>query len=175
MSANEVGEQSVGLRRLAQIYRQGALGRRPKVPADFAELERRARRASSRAAWAYVAGGAGEGRTMRRNRAAFDRWAIVPRMAVGTIERDLSVELLGTRHPTPLLLAPIGAGGLVRRDSDLAIARAAAATGTGYVFSNQGSNPMEECAAVMADTPRWVQLYWSRDEGLVDSLIRRAG
>ena len=34
-------------------------------------------------AWAYVAGGAGEGRTMRRNRAAFDRWAIVPRMAAG--------------------------------------------------------------------------------------------
>ena len=33
---------------------------------------------------------------------------------------------------------------------------------------------MEECAAAMADTPRWVQLYWSRDEGLVDSLIRRA-
>ncbi len=156
------------------MYRAGVLGRRPVVPTDAAELERRARRACSRAAWAYLAGGAGEGRTMRRNRAAFDRWAIVPRMAVGTAERDLSVELFGTRHAAPLLLAPVGAGGLVRRDSDLAIARAAAATGTGYVFSNQGSNPMEECAAAMADTPRWVQLYWSRDEGLVDSLIRRA-
>jgi lactate 2-monooxygenase len=33
---------------------------------------------------------------------------------------------------------------------------------------------MEECAAAMADTPRLVQLYWSRDEGLVDSLIQRA-
>lgn len=82
-----------GLSRLNTIYRAGVLGRRPRVPADFAELERRARRASSPVAWAYVAGGAGEGRTMRRNRAAFDRWAIVPRMASGAVERDLSVEL----------------------------------------------------------------------------------
>ncbi|WP_433726281.1 alpha-hydroxy-acid oxidizing protein [Actinoplanes sp. CA-051413] len=163
-----------GLARLATIYREGTLGRRPVVPADFAELERRARRVSSRKAWAYVAGGAGEGRTMRRNRAAFDQWAIVPRMAAGAVERDLSVQLLGARHSTPVLLAPVGAAALMGRDSDVAIARAAAATGTAYVFSNQGCNPMEECAAAMGDTPRWVQLYWSRDERLVDSLIQRA-
>jgi lactate 2-monooxygenase len=168
------GAQPVGLRRLASIYRQGALGRRPTVPADFAELERRARRASSPAAWAYVAGGAGEGRTMRRNRAAFDRWAIVPRVATGAAERDLSVDLFGTRHASPLLLAPVGAAELVHPDSDRQIARAAAATGTAYVFSNQGCSSMEDCAAVMGDATRWFQLYWSRDDGLVDSLIARA-
>ena len=163
-----------GLTRLSTVYREGTLGRRPAVPADFAELERRARRVSSRKAWAYVAGGAGEGRTMRRNRAAFDRWAIVPRMAAGAVQRDLSVDLFGTRHAGPVLLAPVGAAALMGRDSDVTIARAAAATGTAYVFSNQGCNPMEESAAAMGDTPRWVQLYWSTDERLVDSLIRRA-
>ncbi|WP_249999324.1 alpha-hydroxy-acid oxidizing protein [Actinoplanes sp. M2I2] len=163
-----------GLSRLNTIYRQGVLGRRPAVPADFAELERRARRASSARAWAYVAGGAGEGRTMRRNRAAFDRWAIVPRMASGTLERDLSVTLLGERHATPMLLAPVGAAALMGDDSDLHIARAAAATGTAYVLSNQGCNPMEDCAAAMGDASRWFQLYWSKDEALVDSLIARA-
>ena len=163
-----------GLRRLTEIYRRGALGRPPEVPADFAELERRARRASSPKAWAYVAGGAGEGRTMRRNRAAFERWAIVPRMASGAVERALSVELLGRRHDTPVLLAPVGAGALMAPDSDVQIARAAAATGTTYVFSNQGCSSMEECAAAMGDEPRWFQLYWSKDEGLVDSLIARA-
>ena len=163
-----------GLARLATVYREGTLGRRPAVPADFAELERRARRASSKRAWAYVAGGAGEGRTMRRNRAAFDQWAIVPRMAAGAVDRELSVQLLGARHAGPVLLAPVGAAALLGRDSDLAIARAAAATGTAYVLSNQGCNPMEQCAEAMGDTPRWVQLYWSTDEGLVDSLIQRA-
>jgi isopentenyl diphosphate isomerase/L-lactate dehydrogenase-like FMN-dependent dehydrogenase len=163
-----------GLARLATVYREGTLGRRPAVPADFAELERRARRVSSKKAWAYVAGGAGEGRTMRRNRAAFDQWAIVPRMAAGAVDRELSVQLLGARHAGPVLLAPVGAAALLGRDSDLAIARAAAATGTAYVLSNQGCNPMEQCAEAMGDTPRWVQLYWSTDEGLVDSLIQRA-
>src|SRR3954454_24803867 len=33
---------------------------------------------------------------------------------------------------------------------------------------------MEECAAAMGDAARWFQLYWSIDEQLVDSLIRRA-
>ncbi|GLW27323.1 alpha-hydroxy-acid oxidizing protein [Actinoplanes regularis] len=163
-----------GLARQSTVYRAGTLGRRPAVPTDFAELERRAKRASSAEAWAYVAGGAGEGRTMRHNREAFDRWAIVPRMAAGAAGRDLSIELLGTRLPSALLLAPVGAGALMGRDSDLAIAAGAAATGTPYIFSNQGCNPMEETAAAMGDTPRWFQLYWSKDERLVDSLIARA-
>ena len=76
--------------------------------------------------------------------------------------------------PAPLLLAPIGAAGLVRADSDVLIARGAAAAGTPYVFSNQGCNPMEQTAQAMGETPFWYQLYWSTDEDLVDSMIRRA-
>ncbi|KAA1422980.1 lactate 2-monooxygenase [Mumia zhuanghuii] len=166
--------RGAGIDRLNAIYRAGVLGRRPAVPTDFGELERRAKKVSSAKAWAYVAGGAGEGRTMRRNREAFDRWAILPAMAAAAVERDLSVDLLGSRHTTPLLLAPVGAGALMAEDSDLLIARAAAATDTTYVFSNQGCSPMEDCAAEMGDASRWFQLYWSKDEGLVDSLIRRA-
>ncbi len=163
-----------GRARQERIYRDGVFGRTPRVPADFATLEARARSASSARAWAYVAGGAGEGRTMRNNRAAFDRWAIVPRMAHGNTTRDLSLDLLGTRLPAPVLLAPIGAGALMAPDSDLHIARAAASHGVPYVFSHQGCNPMEECAAAMGANPRWVQLYWSTDEALVDSVIQRA-
>ena len=163
-----------GRDRQGAIYRQGALGRRPLVPTDFAELEQRARRASSARAWGYVAGGAGEGRAMRNNRRAFDRWAIVPRMAHGISQRDLTTTVLDTKLASPLLLAPVGAGALLAADSDLKIARAAAATGVPYVYSNQGCNSMEDCAAAMGDTARWVQLYWSTDEALVDSLIARA-
>lgn len=163
-----------GRARQEQVYRDGVFGRVPAVPTDFATLEARAQRASSAEAWAYVAGGAGEGRTMRNNRAAFDRWAIVPRMAHGNTTRDLSLDLFGTTLPAPVLLAPIGAGALMAPDSDLHIARAAASRGVPYVFSNQGCNPMEECAAAMGESPRWVQLYWSTDEALVDSTIARA-
>ena len=164
----------VGRDRQSAIYRAGVLGRRPAVPTDFAELERRAKTASSARGWAYVAGGAGEGRTMRNNRAAFDRWAIVPRMAHGITHRDLSVDLLGRRLSSPILLAPVGAGQLIDPDCDLHVARAAAEVGVPYVFTNQGGTPMEDCATAMGDAPRWVQLYWSTDEALVDSLIHRA-
>ncbi|MFB7796931.1 alpha-hydroxy-acid oxidizing protein [Isoptericola sp. NPDC056134] len=163
-----------GLARQSAIYRAGVLGRRPRVPTSAAGLERAARRASSARAWAYVAGGAGEGRTMRRNREAFDRWAVVPRMAAGAVERDPSVELFGTRHASPLLLAPVGAAALLGADADLAVARAAAATGVPFVLSNQACHPMEACAAEMGAAARWFQLYWSTDEDLVDSLIARA-
>ncbi|MFL6108641.1 MAG: alpha-hydroxy-acid oxidizing protein [Marmoricola sp.] len=163
-----------GRTRQEQIYRDGVFGRVPAVPADFATLEARAKQVSSPQAWAYVAGGAGEGRTMRNNRAAFDRWAIVPRMAHGNTTRDLSLELLGSRLPAPVLLAPVGAGALMGEDSDLKIARGAAANQIPYVFSNQGCNPMEDTAAEMGETPRWVQLYWSTDEDLVDSMLERA-
>jgi isopentenyl diphosphate isomerase/L-lactate dehydrogenase-like FMN-dependent dehydrogenase len=111
---------------------------------------------------------------MRANRAAFERWQIVPRMLPGHTGRDLGVELLGRRLPAPLLLAPIGAAALVHRDSDLLIGRAASELGVPYILSNQGCSPMEEVAAAMGSGPRWFQLYWSTDEGLVDSLLRRA-
>ncbi|MEE2032807.1 alpha-hydroxy-acid oxidizing protein [Rhodococcus chondri] len=163
-----------GRDRQGVVYRDGALGRRPAVPTSFGDLERAARRASSKRAWAYVAGGAGEGRTMRNNRRAFDRWAIVPRMAHGVTERDLRTSVVGTSLSSPLLLAPVGAGALMARNSDLAIARGAAATGVPYIFSNQGCSSMEDCAAAMGSAPHWFQLYWSSDEGLVDSLLHRA-
>ncbi len=174
MSTDPTTTRGPGRARQESIYRDGVFGRVPAVPTDFATLEARAHQASTTEAWAYVAGGAGEGRTMRNNRAAFDRWAIVPRMAHGNTTRDLSLDLLGSHLPAPVLLAPVGAGALMADDSDLKIARGAAANGVPYVFSNQGCNPMEACAAEMGDVPRWVQLYWSTDEGLVDSMIARA-
>ncbi len=156
------------------IYRAGALGRRPRVPTDPTGLEHAARRAMSGDAWAYVAGGAGDGATMRANRAAFDRWALVPRMLRDVSSRDLSVSLLGMRLPAPMLVAPIGAAGLVRRGADEMVGAAASAVGVPYILSSQGSSPMEATARAMGDGSRWYQLYWSTDEALVDSFIGRA-
>ena len=156
------------------IYRAGALGRRPRVPTDPSGLEHAAHRAMSGDAWAYVAGGAGDGATMRANRAAFDRWALVPRMLRDVSTRDLSTTLLGMRLPAPLLVAPIGAAGLVRRGADEMVGAAASAVGVPYILSSQGSSPMEATARAMGSGARWYQLYWSTDDDLVDSFIARA-
>src|SRR5690606_38070674 len=98
-----------------------------------------------------------------------DRRRFAPRVLRDVSQRDLSVELLGRRHRVPFLLAPVGVLEMAHPDADLAVARAAAAEGIGYVFSNQASVAMEDCAAAMGDAPRWFQLYWSSDDDVVRS------
>jgi lactate 2-monooxygenase len=111
---------------------------------------------------------------MRENRAAFERWRIVPRMLRDVSVRATSVEVLGTSFASPFFLCPIGVLEMAHRDADVAVARAAAAEGIPFVFSNQASRPMEETARAMGDAPRWFQLYWSTSNELVASLVGRA-
>jgi len=174
MSETTSATPGPGRARQESIYRAGVFGHPPKVPTNFTELEAKARTVMSERAWAYVYGGAGEGATMDANRAAFDRWQIVPRMLAGADQRSLGTTLLGQALTAPLLLAPVGAAGLIRDDADVHIGRGAAMAGVPYIFSNQGSSAMEDTARAMGDGRRWFQLYWSRDELLVDSFIRRA-
>jgi lactate 2-monooxygenase len=163
-----------GLERQQAIYLAGISGIRPRVPADATKLEAKARRHMSRQAFAYVAAGAGTEATVRENRAAFERWRIVPRMLRDVSERDMSVELLGRRFPTPFLLSPVGVLDLAHREGELAVAKAARGEGVPMIFSNQASRPMEEVARALGDAPRWFQLYWSTSDDLVESLVSRA-
>jgi isopentenyl diphosphate isomerase/L-lactate dehydrogenase-like FMN-dependent dehydrogenase len=163
-----------GRRRQRWIFVQGLGHIVPRVPTDFSALEERARRAMTKRGFAYVAGGAGNERTLVANRAGFDRWRIVPRILRDVSRRDLSLTLFGKRLPTPLILAPVGVLEMVHSHADLAAARAAAAEGVPFIFSNQASVPMETCAAAMGDGNRWFQLYWSTDDRLVISFLRRA-
>lgn len=163
-----------GLLRQTQIYLEGVSGRRPRVPIDARRLEAAAERRMRPKAFAYVAAGAGHEHTVTANRAAFDNWRIVPRMLRDVGQRDTSVELFGRRFPTPFLLAPIGVLELAHREADVAVARAARDTGTPMILSNQASRPMEHVAQELGDTPRWSQLYWSKSNELVESLVGRA-
>lgn len=158
----------------AKVYLDGLAGQRRPVPVSPVALEEKARRAMSERAFAYVAGGAGTERTMAANRAAFDRWQIVPRMLRDVSVRDTSVDVLGMNLPSPLMLAPVGILELTHPKADEAVARAAGALGVPYIFSNQASVPMESTAAAMGGTPHLFQLYWSKSWDLVASFVRRA-
>jgi len=160
--------------RQQSIYLDGVGGARPAVPVSPVRLEHVARRKMSRQGFAYVAGGAGMERTMAANRAAFDRWRIVPRMLRDVSKRDTRVTLFGRELPAPVLLAPVGVLEMAHREADVAAAAAAADAGVPMIFSNQASRSMEECAAVMGDAPRWFQLYWSRSTDLALSFVERA-
>jgi lactate 2-monooxygenase len=164
----------IGRERQFEVYVGGARGVHPRVPVSFERLQGAARKAMSAEGYAYVAGGAGTEETMRENRAAFERWRIVPRMLRDVSTRETAVDVLGTPLPSPFVLCPIGVLEMAHREADVAVARAAAAEGIPFVFSNQASRPMEETARAMGDAPRWFQLYWSTSNELVESLVSRA-
>ena len=80
----------------------------PEWPVAPEDWERAAEEKLEPGPFGYVAGGAGGESTMRANLGAFERWRLRPRMLAGNVQRDISVEVLGTRSPAPFLLAPIG-------------------------------------------------------------------
>jgi len=164
----------IGRERQFEVYVAGARGAYATVPSAYDRLEAAARKAMSAEGFAYVAGGAGAEETIRENRAAFERWRIVPRMLRDVSKRDTTLELLGTPFASPFALCPIGVLEMAHRGADLAVARAAAAEGIPMIISNQASRPMEECARAAGDAPRWFQLYWSTHDELVESLVARA-
>jgi lactate 2-monooxygenase len=164
-----------GTARQGEIYIHGMLHQqRQAVPTRQAELESAAEAKMSPEAFAYVAGSAGREATACANRAAFDRRRIVPRMLRDVGERSTAITLLGHPRPHPLLIAPIGVQEMAHADADLATARAAAATHTPMIMSNQASHPMEAIADASGTNPRWFQLYWGKSDELVTSLVQRA-
>ena len=159
-----------------EIYLQGLSGVMPTLPMSFAELEARAQAAMSPSVWSYVTGGAGDERTQRVNRTAFDNWGLMPRMFVGAKERDLSVDLFGLTLPSPAFMAPIGVIGICAQDGhgDIAAAKAAARTGVPLVVSTLTADPLEDVAAEFGDTPGFFQLYTPTDRDLAASFVQRA-
>jgi isopentenyl diphosphate isomerase/L-lactate dehydrogenase-like FMN-dependent dehydrogenase len=165
---------SPGLGRQMAIYQAGLAGKVPEQPVSVEELERQASSVLSQAAFDYVAGGAGSEDTMRANLAAFRRHRLVPRYLRDVDLREMSVELLGMRLLTPILIAPIGVLSILHKEAELAVARAAAPLGVLMILSTVSSTPMEQVAEAMGDAPRWFQLYWPRNDELAASFVQRA-
>jgi lactate 2-monooxygenase len=156
-----------------EIYLHGLAGTFPELPCEPAGLEDLARERMDAEPFGYVAGSAGTESTARANRAAFDRWRIVPRFLRDVSVRDLSTTVLGTAFPAPVGLAPVGVQGIVHPEAELAVARAAGELGLPMVLSTVSSYTLEDVAAT-GGGPKWFQLYWPRDRGFAASLIGRA-
>ncbi|AMY23050.1 alpha-hydroxy-acid oxidizing protein [Rhodococcus fascians] len=157
------------------IYAAGMFAQQtPSITTNLARLEDQAAEKLSPEALGYIVASAGSGSTARANRAAFDRWAITPRMLRSSASRDHACTVLGTDMPAPLLIAPVGIQTLAHPDGELATVRAAAELGVPYIHSTQASHSFEQIAEAGGDAPRWYQLYWPTDESVLLSFLQRA-
>src|SRR5579859_6981868 len=108
------------------------------------EVERRAVALMPEAVRTLVQGGAGSGRAVGANVAAWRRWALRPRALVDVSVCDTEASVLGQRLALPVMIAPSGMHGLLHPDAELASARAARGAGTMMVLSMAANRAPEE-------------------------------
>ena len=143
-------------------------------PRTLAEYEREALARMSPEALGYIEGGAGDEVTLADNEAAWRRWALRPRVLVGAGDCDLGVTVLGVRRPHPVIVAPTAFQRLAHPDGEVAIARAAAATGSVMCVSTFASAGAATVAESVPEVARWFQLYALTDRGATRELIEEA-
>lgn len=142
-------------------------------PICIADYEFRARETLSRSSYEYFASGAGDEITLRENSEAFDSLRLRPRVLMPVADRDQSIDLLGHRVPSPILIAPMAFQRLAHPDGELATARGCAKAGAVYVASTVATSSLEEIAAASPGL-KWFQLYVFKDKGITRSLVERA-
>ena len=120
-----------------------------------------------------IAGGAGDEWAVRRNREAFASVSFRPKSLVDVTKRSLATCLLGQETSLPVLLAPTGAGQIIRRDAERAVARAASKANAIYVQSSLTGCPLEEVASAAGDSTLWYQLYLPHNRDDTEALLER--
>jgi len=145
------------------------------MPSDLISVrdyQRAARRRLPLPIRSYLEGGADDGYSMERNRAAFYDYELLPRYLVDVSDVDLRTKALGAELSMPLMLSPTGMSRLFHPDAELAVARAAAEAGTMYTLSTVATESIESVSRVSSG-PRMFQIYVLRDAGLNSEFIGR--
>jgi L-lactate dehydrogenase (cytochrome) len=142
----------------------------PATVNDYREL---ARRRLPRQLFDYIDGGAYEERTMRSNVADLERLFLRQVVMRDVSVRDPSVDVLGQHLSMPVILAPVGLGGMFVRRAEVQAARAADAAGVPFVESTVSICGIEEVARARSSPP-WFQLYVMRDRSHAEELMARA-
>src|SRR5256714_11331089 len=145
-------------------------GAPPATAADYREL---ARRRIPRQLFDYVDGGAYDEATMRSNVADLKKVLLRQVVMRDVTTRDPSVEVLGQQLALPVILAPVGLGGMLATRAEVQAARAAESVGVPFIESTVSICPIEEVARA-TKTPPWFQLYVMRDRSFAEDLMARA-
>ncbi len=146
---------------------------RPQI-INLEELEEEARRRLDPASYDFIAGGAGSELTLKANRGAFERIAIVPRVLTGIKQADTTTTLLGERLSMPIYVTPMSNQGVAHAAGEVGTAQGAAKVGSLFVTPTGSNRSLEEIARAMGNGPRWFQLYFNKYPEVNKGLLLRA-
>ena len=140
--------------------------------ASLSDFEAAARAKMTPLAYEYVAGGAGDERTLAWNNDAWDEIKLRNRVLVDVSRIDTSVRLFGQDFAHPILLAPTAYHKLVHPEGEVATARGAGAAKAGMILSSFATAKVEDVARA-GTSPLWFQLYVQPDRGFTRALVER--
>jgi isopentenyl diphosphate isomerase/L-lactate dehydrogenase-like FMN-dependent dehydrogenase len=138
------------------------------------DAERLAEKLVAPEAWGYIAGGAGDERTLRWNREAFSRCRLRYRVLVDVSGVSTETTVLGTSVSMPALVAPMAYQQIAHEEHELGTARGAAAAGTLMCLSTVATATPADVAAAAPEAPRWLQIYVFKDRAVSDDVIAQA-
>jgi isopentenyl diphosphate isomerase/L-lactate dehydrogenase-like FMN-dependent dehydrogenase len=140
---------------------------------DVFDFEPVAHRNIPPAHWGFLATGVDGEETLRANREAYGRYELRTRRLVDVSRVDMSLDLFGTHHNSPIFLCPVEGQKAFNPDGEIAVARAAKARGQLQVLSTLASSPIEDVAAARG-APIWSQLYTTSSLDITAKLVKRA-
>jgi lactate oxidase len=121
----------------------------------------------------YISSGAGDEWTMHENIAAFKRRQIVPQYLTGHSDVDTSTSILGTKISYPVITTVFGGHAIAHVTAEAGTAKGTHAVGTIFTCGSQANLSMEVVAKA-SPGPRWMQLYFRNDPGLMREFLQRA-
>lgn len=139
---------------------------------NFAEVRERARRRLPRGLFEYIDRGTEDEIGLVHTCRAWDDITLTPAALVDVSSRSTTCTLFSREAAAPLVVAPTALAGLVWKDGEVALARAAKSAGVPFTVSTQSVTAIEEIASTGARI--WLQLYVWRDRSLTHAFIERA-
>jgi isopentenyl diphosphate isomerase/L-lactate dehydrogenase-like FMN-dependent dehydrogenase len=122
--------------------------------------------------WGYLATGSDGDETIRANREGYARWDLRVRRLVDTSKLDASIQMLGVKWPTPIVINPVGSQRAFHPDGELAVARAAKNKNHLQVLSTVATSSIEDVIAARG-APVWFQLYHQDDWNQTKQIVKR--
>ena len=145
----------------------------PQDALNVMDFEAKAKLTIPPAHFGYLTTGVDDDKTLRANRAGFDRIYLRPRRMVDVSKIDMSISLYGQSWATPIILAPAGSQRAYHPEGEVASARAANAGGHLQILSTVTSAPIEDVAKEHK-RPIWYQLYPTSNWDYTERMVRHA-